>query len=756
VAEILYLGDILFSYGDFSENNHMLVPAGYTEEWWHKELEKAAVDMFGTIDKDKIAEFTGIDSDAVERLLQNPRARLSARAAIVISQKLSIPLHPEYSYFWKLITTEQLSTLIGWVALATVHREDNKITKMVMQLDKETKPILETLGIPHLVASNEFVVLEHDHATSLLHSLGLRGQASGQVNHAQTVLENIAALSGIRVRDLAGTFIGARMGRPEKAKMRKMAGSPQVLFPIGDEGGRLRSFQSAMENGKVTADFPIYHCDKCDKRTIYATCESCGQKPKKLYHCPKCATVSENKDCGRHGPCKSHMKQQIDIKRYFMSAFALVGDRVHPDLIKGVRGTSNHDHIPEHIIKGILRAKHDVYVNKDGTVRFDMTELPMTHFKPEEICTSVDRLKELGYTHDVKGNSLTSDKQILEIKPQDLVLPAGTEAMDEQADKVLVRVADFIDELLVKLYKQEPYYRLSTKEELVGHMVIGLAPHISAGTVGRIIGFSRTQGMFAHPLYHAAMRRDCDGDEACVILLLDGLLNFSRQYLPDSRGAKTMDAPLVLTSRLIPTEVDDMAHGLDIVWDYPLELYNAAQELTPASGVKVEQIRHCLNTERQYEGMGFTHQTTDINEGVNCSAYKALPSMEEKLKGQMVLAERIRAVDASDVARLVIEKHLLRDTKGNLRKFSTQQFRCIKCNEKHRRPPLSGKCSCGGRILFTVSHGSVVKYLEPTLSLAEKYHLHEYLQQTLKLLQLRIDGVFGKEREIQEGLGRWF
>jgi len=29
VNEIIFLGDILFNYGDFSENGHSLVPAGY-------------------------------------------------------------------------------------------------------------------------------------------------------------------------------------------------------------------------------------------------------------------------------------------------------------------------------------------------------------------------------------------------------------------------------------------------------------------------------------------------------------------------------------------------------------------------------------------------------------------------------------------------------------------------------------------------------------------------------------------------------
>src|SRR3989338_2372658 len=108
--------------------------------------------------------------------------------------------------------------------------------------------------------------------------------------------------------------------------------------------------------------------------------------------------------------------------------------------------------------------------------------------------------------------------------------------------------------------------------------------------------------------------------------------------------------------------------------------------------------------------------------------------MEEKLKGQMELAEKIRAVDAVDVARLVIEKHLLRDIKGNLRKFSMQEFRCSKCTEKYRRPPLIGKClACGNRLIFTVSEGTIIKYLEPAISLSDKYNIPAYLKQVLEL-----------------------
>ena len=218
-----------------------------------------------------------------------------------------------------------------------------------------------------------------------------------------------------------------------------------------------------------------------------------------------------------------------------------------------------------------------------------------------------------------------------------------------------------------------------------------------------------------------------------------------------------MDTPLVLTSILTPSEVDDMAFDVDVAWKYPLEFYEAAMQYKPAWEIKIPQIKKALGTPAQYEGMGFTHDSSNINHTVRCSAYKTLPSMEEKLRGQMDIAEKLRSVETSDVARLVIEKHFLKDTKGNLRKFSTQEFRCVACNEKFRRPPLIGKCTeCNGKIIFTISEGSVVKYLEPTISLAKKYNVSPYLQQTIELLKCRVEQVFGKEAEKQTGLGAWF
>ncbi|MBS3155125.1 DNA polymerase II large subunit [Candidatus Woesearchaeota archaeon] len=749
VEEILFLGDILINYGDFLVFNHLLVPPGYCEEWWALELEKELKNKEG-----------------YEDLLKNPiKAKISADQAIEISKKYKIPLHPRYTYHWADINIQKLLSVIDWLVYAVITPD-----KIILPLkydvkkdlvDVDPKRVFELLGIPHKLVSNEYIVIDGDWAKALAVSLGFY-EKKFDVNHTlkkvdekKDVLEIINKLSDVKIRDKSGIFIGSRMGRPEKAKIRKMIGSPHVLFPVGEEGGKLRCFKSSCEAGTVTAEFSMFYCEKCNRKTIYPRCENCDSETKPLWLCSVCGELKEKCKNTEH-KCVRYSKLPLDINHYLESAIKTLELKEIPELIKGVKGTSNRDHFPENLVKGILRSAHNIYVNKDGTIRYDMTETAITHFKPKEIGTSVERLKELGYEKDIYGNELKDKDQILELKCQDIILPSCQESFDEGADLILFRISKFIDDLLVKLYKQKPYYNLKDKSELVGHLIIAISPHTVAGIIGRIIGFSRTQGFYAHPLFHSQMRRDIDGDEAGIMLLMDAFLNFSRGLLGTHRGA-TQDEPLVLSSLIVPAEVDDMVFDMDTCWKYPLEFYEACMEYKHPSEIKLETFRTRLGTDAQYEGLGFTHHTSDINSGVRCSGYKTIPTMEEKVFGQMQLAEKIRAVDETDVAALIINRHFLRDIKGNLRKFSQQEFRCVKCNEKFRRPSLKGVCTkCGGKIIFTVAEGSVTKYLTPSISLAEKYELPAYLRQDLELTKQRIESMFGRDKERQEGLGRWF
>ncbi|MEM2121111.1 MAG: DNA polymerase II large subunit [Candidatus Woesearchaeota archaeon] len=758
IEKIIYLGDILISYGDFLDRAHKLVPLGYCEEWYIKELESSVVEHFGSLDFEKTAYILEEDSEIIINLFKNPfKTKISSELAFKISKTFNVPLHPHYTYYWTQISKEDFIILIQSFERAKI--ENNKI---VFPLEKKLKNVLEILGIPHKKIQNEFIVIEPNDGRALLETLGLNEKEFNSKikdyvfeiskNSEFNILSFLKEKSGIKIMDKAGTFIGARMGRPEKAKMRVLVGSPNVLFPVGDQGGKMRSFQAALEEGFIEAEFPLYFCTNCNKKTIYPICEVCNKKTIRMFYCSVCGEISQ--PC-KHNNLKTYSMQRIDIKHYFKKALERLDTEIYPDLIKGVRGTNNKDHVMENLCKGILRAKYGLCVNKDGTIRYDMTELPITHFKPIEIGTPVEKLRELGYEKDIYGRKLVSEEQILELKPQDIIIPKE-KYTDEPADIILFKVSKFIDELLEKFYKLKPFYNLNSPQDLVGHLVIGLAPHTSAGIVCRIIGFSKIQAILAHPLCHAAMRRDCDGDETSIMLLMDGFLNFSRQFLPDKRGSRTMDSPLVLTEIIVPSEVDDMVYKMDVVESYPLELYYESYNYKMPNEVNVETLGKRLRTEKQYEGFSFTHPTTNINLGTLCSSYKTLPTMEEKIKGQMKIAEMLRAVDSGKVAELVIEKHLLKDLRGNLRKFSRQQFRCVKCNKKFRRIPFTGKCDCGGRIIFTISEGSIIKYLEPALSIAEKYDVSPYIKQSLELTKSMIESVFGKEKDKQQSLGRWF
>jgi DNA polymerase II large subunit len=329
---------------------------------------------------------------------------------------------------------------------------------------------------------------------------------------------------------------------------------------------------------------------------------------------------------------------------------------------------------------------------------------------------------------------------VCELRVQDII-------PSESCGDYLVKVADFIDDLLEKHYGLDRFYNPDSRGDLIGQLTIGLAPHTSGGILCRIIGYTRTNVGYGHPFFHAAKRRNADGDEDSVILLLDGLLNFSRQFLPDRRGG-LMDAPLVLTTRLDPNEIDKEAHNIDLLWEYPLEFYQACMEYRHPKEIDsmMDQVAGRIGSTLQYEGFGFTHDTRDISEGPEESAYKTLETMIDKMNAQLELARKIRAVDAKDVVYRVITKHFLPDMIGNLKSFSSQSLRCTKCGAKYRRIPLLGRCYCGNNLTLTVHEKSVKKYLEVTKEISEKFELDAYTQQRIALIEESMNSLFHSDK----------
>ena len=901
IDKILDVGEILISFGEFLENNHPLVPSAYCEEWW-----------------------------ILEGGTRHPE---SEEEAIAFARNGAY-LHPDYTWIWDDLTCDQIRLLADIVSGSGTIR-DNCLALPVTQ---ETKQLLEEILLPHTVRDGTILVTDYRAFTACLgldHTLRKRAVW----NDADQIvpLALVSYLSGFAIRSRAGTRIGGRMGRPGKSKPRKMNPPPHILFPLGESGGSRRSFQEASthtpesdaifvgidfqkEGGIIEIEVGRRRCTSCGEMTYKNQCERCCAHTVPVFTCPKCGRETAKERCpGCNVPTTCLQKAAVNVKEEYLRTIERLG--MKPDsvtLVKGVKGVISRAKTVESLEKGILRAQQEVYVFKDGTTRFDMIDLPVTHIRPSEIGVDVATLRGLGYETDFNGRTLSEPSQVIEMRPQDLLI-------SDSCAEYMVKVAQFIDNLLVKSYKLPAFYNLRTHHDLVGHLVIGLAPHTSAGVLARIIGFTRANVGYAHPFFHAAKRRNClhgdteidvsdgqrwkstpirrfvlenfdvsrpgidrlgtyysdpaqvwytrtvdtggilhirritsvsihrspaalirfttsrgrelvvtpdhpmlvwdtsylrkaramelkegdpvpvfegiqvisdritaietlpspedrvycltvaddhtlvangiftgqcDGDEDCIMLLLDGLINFSRSFLPESRGG-SMDAPLVLTSRIDPSEIDKESLNVDVCPRYPLDLYTAAlryakpQEIEPL----IDRVGHRLGTPAQLEGFFFTHDTADISAGPLESTYTQLRTMVEKLDAELSLAERIRAVDADDVAERVLTTHFIRDLAGNLSAFSKQKFRCTRCNTTYRRMPLSGKCTrfrgkgnCNGNIVPTVHEGSVKKYLEMSKSLCEKYRVSAYTRQRVEMLDLAITSTFGEERHQQLGL----
>jgi DNA polymerase II large subunit len=253
-----------------------------------------------------------------------------------------------------------------------------------------------------------------------------------------------------------------------------------------------------------------------------------------------------------------------------------------------------------------------------------------------EIGLSLDRLQQLGYEKDHFGNLISNPNQLCPLMLQDIIIP-------ESCGEYFVRIASFIDDLLKKIYDLPAYYNIKKKDDLIGKLVVGLSPHTSVGVIARVIGFTKASVCLAHPFWHAAKRRDCDGDEDAVILLMDVLLNFSKSFLPTRIGG-LMDAPLLLSLLVNPNEVARQAFNIEVVDRLPLEFFSETKKKSDSKSTTqiVPTIASRLDTPEIYANIGFTHFTSNINQGNLESSYKILPSMLEKVEEQLKLADKIK------------------------------------------------------------------------------------------------------------------
>lgn len=705
IEKILFLGDILISFGDFLENNAQLIPSGYVEEYWVEDL------------RQKLQKYEP-DSNHMEFLDRTP----TLEEALEISLNFKIPLHPKYLFYWEQITVDELRRLATPL----------KIDEQQIQYAVDCKKTLENLGVPHVVTGETITVrgIEAEIFYQLLFSSPL--------DYSGTVQEIIHRATGIPIRNKFSTSIGVRIGRPEKAAPRLMKPPVHTLFPIGDRGGNTRDLLKASAASSFYCNIYNRMCKVCNEPSISINCQKCGNKTAVEFTCQICRAALESPFCQK---CKkkasTHNFKQFPLKEKIITAQEKTGIRVQ-EPFKGVMELINQDRIAEPLEKGLIRQSLDLTVFKDGTVRFDATNSPLTHFRPAWIGTSIETLHKLGYTHDADGNPLASPDQMVEIKMQDVIIP-------NESGRYLVQVCKYIDTELEKFYGKTPFYNVRNTDELVGHLIIGLAPHTSVGIVGRIIGYTETHVCFGTPNWHSAKRRDADGDADSIMLLMDALLNFSRQFLSDKIGG-LMDAPLLIQPTVLPHESQPQAHNFEVVKRLPLEFFeDTVQKKKAAQVTSVEIIKSRLETDAQFHGYHYTHSTSTLTTSRSRSAYSTLNSMLDKFDLQIRNADLISAVDTTEIVTNVITTHLVPDIIGNLRAYGRQKFRCTACGRKYRRTPLLQHCICGNNLIQTITRASIEKYLRLAKRLVERYDVGPYLKGRISTLGDEIELVFGKK-----------
>jgi DNA polymerase large subunit len=536
VEAVLDLGEYLVNYGEFVENNHPLAPASYTVEWWVQEFEAAG----GPVQAMR---------DAVEVDLADP----SPAEALAWATDYDAPLHPAYTYLWHDVSVEAVTDLAGAIDAADVVTGDGAVPAdratdaasdgdVLVLYDTAVADTLERLLVEHRQADDRLVVPEW---RPLVRTLGFE-VGSGPASDAgdgvdpdpgptrtwipadlserartydggENAVEAVDELAPFAVRERAPTRVGNRMGRPEKSEQRELSPAVHTLFPIGEAGGDQRDVATAAQHGdavegtkgEVDVQVGRRDCVDCGTRTHRARCPDCGATTAAVYVCPDCDREVEPDESGRANcpRCETLASPTrtvtIDVGREFRDALDGVGERPAAfDTLKGVKGLTSEEKLPEPMEKGILRAKHDVSAFKDGTVRYDMTDLPVTAVRPAELDVTAADFRELGYEVDVRGDPLEHDDQLVELKVQDVVLSDG-------AAEHMLRTADFVDDLLEQYYGLDPYYEFDDRDDLVGELVFGMAPHTSAAVVGRVAGFTTAAVGYAHPYFHASKRRNC-------------------------------------------------------------------------------------------------------------------------------------------------------------------------------------------------------------------------------------------------------
>ncbi|MBD3230730.1 MAG: DNA polymerase II large subunit, partial [Candidatus Lokiarchaeota archaeon] len=164
IKRILYLGDVLIGFGEFLENNHILVPSGYTEEWWGEECRKLIESKYNEVSN--FSEDCKINNDRIKSLFDNPFDVYPLETEVLeLSKLLDLPIHPRYTPFWEYVSEQDVRKIRKWFISgkfvennAEIASENESILEIPLENHTLEKSIIERLGIEHKVEDNKVII----------------------------------------------------------------------------------------------------------------------------------------------------------------------------------------------------------------------------------------------------------------------------------------------------------------------------------------------------------------------------------------------------------------------------------------------------------------------------------------------------------------------------------------------------------------------------------------------------------------------
>ena len=148
------------------------------------------------------------------------------------------------------------------------------------------------------------------------------------------------------------------MGKPEGSKPREMKPAIHGLFPVGFKVGTKRLMRdAASKKSKIEVGLRL------DEETGEHTWQRFLKNPDGSFRKTKFVELQQQ-DVGFNDLWEQSLKD---------------ADLLGTPEVKGVKGMTSVEKTPETMLKGVLRYKHGVSVFRDGTLRWDMVDITMTH-----------------------------------------------------------------------------------------------------------------------------------------------------------------------------------------------------------------------------------------------------------------------------------------------------------------------------------------------------------------------------------------